>query len=550
MGLFGGKAGSWFFGSTGYNYSLYPGLANTPLSTTSFDVLQLEENRITTNVNIYHQAVLDGSAGLGTPSEPGNVSASGPVLIGSTVVPEPGSSSRGVWSASIDLAEVIVYADVLSQANRDAVNHYLEQKYNLFIAAYHAPALISAERALLNSQQIKLLFGKPLSPSSVTNVANYSLNNGAKVWDAQLTADPSTVQISIAPGIDYPSTVTVITGVSDLNGNVVSNETALVAVPYYVPDGFGVATAGYEDTFSAPTFNTNWQSGLVNAGDPDGDYAFSNSFRLTNGVLSCSDISPVDDNFLIYVNTNYFGRTQEVLMHLTITAFDNNNPRGVAGAAVLVEADPVNTANMGGCDVVAVIPGYGGGPAYNFFHTYSDHVLDRDNVTDLQVVVGRSYWVRISSTPSTNGPNNTIRAKAWDGNGFQAEPASWEVQWDDTTTTPRAGYAAIRAGWSGQTLGLVNFDVEYILIKAPGLPSITPQLRTSLIPRYDLGVAVNGGNAILSWPSASSGYKLQYKSSLTDPLWNDVLTSIVPIGDKNTVTVPLAAKQFFRLIHP
>src|SRR5439155_24335313 len=171
------------------------------------------------------------------------------------------------------------------QTNRDAVNHYLEQKYNLFIPAYHAPALISAERALLNSQQIRLLFGKPLLPSSVSNAANYALDNGARVLSAQLTADPSAVQITITPVIDYPSTVTVITGVSDLNGNVVSNETALVAIPYYVPDGFGVATAGYEDTFSAPTFNTNWRSGLENAGDPDGDYAFSNSFRLTNGVL-------------------------------------------------------------------------------------------------------------------------------------------------------------------------------------------------------------------------------------------------------------------------
>src|SRR5205823_3184919 len=104
------------------------------------------------------------------------------------------------------------------------------------------------------------------------------------------------------------------------------------------------------------------------------------------------------------------------------------------------------------------------------------------------------------------------------------------------------------AGWSGQTLGLVNFDVEYILIKAPGLPTITPQLRTSLIPRYDLGVAVNGSNAILSWPSASSGYKLQSKTSLTDPIWNDVLTSIVPLRNKYTLPPPPAVTDHHHLM--
>jgi hypothetical protein len=66
-----------------------------------------------------------------------------------------------------------------------------------------------------------------------------------------------------------------------------------------------------------------------------------------------------------------------------------------------------------------------------------------------------------------------------------------------------------------------------------------------------LGIAADGGNAVLSWPAGFLGtYQLQSSSSLIPANWSNVNTSVVVNGSQNTVTVPLAAAQdqFFRLI--
>jgi hypothetical protein len=90
--------------------------------------------------------------------------------------------------------------------------------------------------------------------------------------------------------------------------------------------------------------------------------------------------------------------------------------------------------------------------------------------------------------------------------------------------------------------------VDYFLVSAAGLPTITPTLPTSLIPRVDLGVAMNGANAVLSWPAAVGNiYKLQAAGTLSSS-WTNVTASVVVAGDRNTVTVPHSGQGlFFRL---
>jgi hypothetical protein len=210
-------------------------------------------------------------------------------------------------------------------------------------------------------------------------------------------------------------------------------------------------------------------------------------------------------------------------------------------------AGDVANPTRGGCDIVAVIAGYAGGPSYPFFHTYSDHIADKDN-SPQGWVIGGTYWVRINSTVDASSPDTgeIISAKAWAGDGSAPEPAGWQVSWKDPIAVTRNGAAAIRAGWYPGAQ--MDFDVDYFLVTSAGLPTVTPQLPSALIPRIELGAAVNGSNVILSWPAAAPvSYNLQSSSSPAGP-YGPAGGSIVVVGDKNTVTLPISGHTYFRLM--
>ncbi|HTD85345.1 MAG TPA: hypothetical protein VK850_02110, partial [Candidatus Binatia bacterium] len=83
------------------------------------------------------------------------------------------------------------------------------------------------------------------------------------------------------------------------------------------------------------------------------------------------------------------------------------------------------------------------------------------------------YWLRLRHEPNaaSEGGVNDVFGKIWLGDGSQAEPAAWQNLYDYIPSrTARTGYAGIAAGSSG---GASEFEVDYILIKASGLPSVT-----------------------------------------------------------------------------
>src|SRR5204863_8529203 len=82
------------------------------------------------------------------------------------------------------------------------------------------------------------------------------------------------------------------------------------------------------------------------------------------------------------------------------------------------------------------------------------------------------YWLRLRHEPnaaSLGGVNDAF-GKIWLADGSQAEPASWQVTYQYTPPlSARAGFAGL-GGTSSS--GVAEFDVDYVLIKAAGLPSI------------------------------------------------------------------------------
>ena len=112
----------------------------------------------------------------------------------------------------------------------------------------------------------------------------------------------------------------------------------------------------------------------------------------------------------------------------------------------------------------------------------------------------------------------------------------------DTETTPE-GFAGI-AGSSvdGSNNGLGHFEVDYILIKAAGLPEITVDFQTlgppPTVPQFT-GITKLAGNKIqLEWIGAGT---LEQADTVTGP-W-----AAVPASSALGIITPSGAGKFYRL---
>ena len=93
---------------------------------------------------------------------------------------------------------------------------------------------------------------------------------------------------------------------------------------------------------------------------------------------------------------------------------------------------------------------------------------------------------------------------------------------------------ALSGGNSSITGGFLSL---YALVQTPGAPL--------------LSITRIGTNAIVSWPSPSTGYVLQTNNSLTPGTWVNYEGIVGDNGFLKTQTnSPLTGKLFFRLAHP
>ena len=154
------------------------------------------------------------------------------------------------------------------------------------------------------------------------------------------------------------------------------------------------------------------------------------------------------------------------------------------------------------------------------------------------------YWLRLRQDPNAGGGTDDVFGKAWLADGKTAEPTDWPLKWNYIPTrTVRNGFAGITAC---SIDGTGTFEVDYILIKAEGLPSIKvnfdPQGPAPTTPRFTK-VAKTGNNVALEWIGAGV---LQQANDGSGP-WTDVTgaaTAVTP-----SVITPNAANpnKIYRL---
>lgn len=203
----------------------------------------------------------------------------------------------------------------------------------------------------------------------------------------------------------------------------------------YAPPEAGAVVNGYQDSFTG-TLSPDW-------------VASGGSYSVANDVLTASPGS--GDSHLFLTGVSYDSSVQEVLALVRPVGEWESGPDGVRGG-------------------VAINGDAGSSQAYNLLLRSKPgenaKLLDDGKAwgpsSGVEFNLGEWSWMRL-----VNDGSNIVQAKHWVAG--TEEPTDW-ITWD-RTSNPRTGFAGITAG----TDPFYNsqLEVDYFLLKSPGLPAIT-----------------------------------------------------------------------------
>lgn len=327
------------------------------------------------------------------------------------------------------------------------------------------PTLVSAG-TYSRTNKVSVIFSEAVSDASAIKAASYTINNGVTVQSAVKTA-PNTVELTTTAISSAQFNVLTVSGVQDVAGNSIrAKSRVLIDTNPAVPAEFGFAVNGYQDDFSAATLNAGWK-----ARGPS-----TNVYSVANGILSVTNAAG-DPNHLLYEVAGYNASNQEVLVRMRLAQFGTDDAsRAGIGVGVGTNSQGMNLhfrdrspqtdagVTINGRQMRLLDDNRAWGPGFDF----------RPSGTN-RWVTNAWYWLRLKQQVNTVAGQVDVFAKAWLADGTVPEPADWQVTWDRyPAATVRSGFAGITAGSNadGTPAKAAAFDVDYILIKASGLPAI------------------------------------------------------------------------------
>jgi len=273
------------------------------------------------------------------------------------------------------------------------------------------------------------------------------------------------------------------------------------------PSELGQNVNGFQDDFTGATRNPDWK-----VRGPGGDY-----YHQGDGLLRVS-ARLQDPNHLLYEGGSYSTNVQEVLARIRITAFGANDAAR-AGLGVAVSTNNSQGINLHFRNHLQ------DGVAGRQFKLLDDARAWGPAGLKVDWETNQWFWLRLRQDPNAGGGTDDVFGKAWLADGKTAEPTDWQLKWNYTPArTVRSGFAGITAC---SIDGIGTFEVDYILIKAEGLPSIKvafdPLGPAPTVPRFTKAER-SGANVNLEWIGAGI---LQQANDAAGP-WSDVAGAVTP----------------------
>jgi len=217
----------------------------------------------------------------------------------------------------------------------------------------------------------------------------------------------------------------------------------------FLPADIGATVAGYQDDFEGGTVAAGW---MVRG---------QNVYAVADGVLHVTSASG-DPNHLLFEQPGYDLSVQEVLARLRVVQFGTGDPSRAGVGTV------VNTSSSQGINLF-----FRDEPSPGQRHVeFLDDLRAWGSELPYAWQNATWYWLRLRHEPNaaSQGGLSDVFGRIWRADGSEPEPATWQFTYDYTPARgARTGFAGIAAGSSD---GVSVFDVDYILIKAAGLPGI------------------------------------------------------------------------------
>ena len=318
------------------------------------------------------------------------------------------------------------------------------------------PTIVSARANGSPPTQVEVIFSEAVEETTGTNAGYYGLDNGIQVLSAVMGATPNIVWLTTSPmndGLQHVLTVNRVTDRSAHHNPIAPNSRIAVSFQLAALLDYGQIVNGFQDDFSAATLDSSW----VAVGDAD-------IYSVGYGVLSVKSPRGWLDH-LLYEAPGYDTTTQEILARIRIAASDNSQ----AGVGVGVESH--------GRGIDYVFQGVSGVDPVAGFRDTANNGTGRP----FQWQTNVWYWMRLKQSPDSSPGQPDVFGKAWLADGSVVEPSEWQT-WDYVPASgAHSGFAGISAWGNGR---FSEFDVDYVLIKAAGLPPIlvNPELKSGMAP--------------------------------------------------------------------
>jgi hypothetical protein len=308
------------------------------------------------------------------------------------------------------------------------------------------PILLSA-RTLGNPNRIKIFFSEAVLPTA--SPLDFSIDNGIQVRGVAQGVRPDILEVETTPiGPEKTYTLTV-NRIQDLAGNEITpNSSLLLDLSVEVPLDFRQIVSGFQDDFTGAERDPHWRPV-----PPD-----SGGYLPTNGFLKVS-AKEGGVTHLLYVGPDYAAVSQEVLARIRVNTFSAHR-NAQAGIGVGINAQTGEGINLTFRD------GNQSGVFGRQITLYDDYLGWGPPVLDIPWESQTWYWLRLRQSDLGASGQSNIQCKFWKADGTVPEPPAWQFNWEQDRRAGRAGILG------PNPTAPADFEIDYILIKAEGLPRI------------------------------------------------------------------------------